>query len=251
MRRANLSEFLSPVSVVWAVVVAIGLAGSLFAENVAEPAAEKVDPARAPIEDVPGLPRVLLIGDSVSLGYTLDVRELLDGKANVHRPPANCGSTAMGVEQIDAWLGDGNWDVIHFNWGLWDINRRVNGKRNVAGEISATEEEYAQRLEKLVVRLKQTGATLIWAPTTFVQGGFGRRAGDEIRYNAIAAEIMNKHKVQINDLHALSAGFPRYGEAPEGKPEMFKSVGNVHFTPEGSRVLAGQFAKSIQSALDK
>ena len=110
----------------------------------------------APIIDVPGLPRVLLIGDSISLGYTLDVRELLSGKANVHRPPANCGSTAMGVQNLDAWLGDGKWDVIHFNWGLWDINRRVNGKRNVDGEIGATEQEYAERLEELVVRLKKT-----------------------------------------------------------------------------------------------
>ena len=199
----------------------------------------------------PGLPRVLLIGDSVSLGYTLDVRELLCGKANVHRPPANCGSTAMGVQNLDAWLGDGKWDVIHFNWGLWDINRRVNGKRNVDGEIGATEQEYAERLEQLVVRLKKTGATLIWAPTTYVQGGFGRRPGDEIRYNAIAAEIMKKHAVRINDLHALSASFPRYGTSPEGKPEMFKSVGNVHFTAEGSRVLAGQVAKSVEAVLSK
>ncbi|QDU96954.1 SGNH/GDSL hydrolase family protein [Lignipirellula cremea] len=232
-----------------------GLTSSLRAEQEAKPAAGKetqpVNPVTAPIVDVPGLPRVLLIGDSISLGYTLDVRELLKEKANVHRPPANCGSTAIGVENLDAWLGDGDWDVIHFNWGLWDINRRVNGKRNLDGQISATEEEYAERLEQLVVRLKKTGATLIWAPTTFVQGGFGRRPGDEVRYNAIAAEIMEKHNVQINDLHALSAKFPRYGETPEGKPEMFKSVGNVHFTPEGSRVLAEQVAKSIAATLDQ
>jgi len=232
-----------------ALVLALG--AGLQAQEVKKPKAKKIDPARAPIVDVVGLPRALLIGDSISLGYTLDVRELLQGKANLHRPPANCGSTAMGVKDIDAWLGDGKWDVIHFNWGLWDINRRVNGKRNLDGEISATEEEYAERLEQLVERLKKTGATLIWAPTTFVQGGFGRRPGDEIRYNAIAAQIMKKHGVQINDLHALSANFPRYGETPEGQPEMFKSKGNVHFTAQGSRVLGEQVAKSIEAALVK
>ena len=39
-----------------------------------------------PIQDNPALPRVLLIGDSISIGYTLPVRELLDGRANLHRP---------------------------------------------------------------------------------------------------------------------------------------------------------------------
>lgn len=238
--------------VVTSILLLVSLSSNLWAQKSKKPRkTRKPDPARVQIEDVAGLPRVLLIGDSISLGYTLDVRALLKGKANLHRPPANCGSTAIGLQNIDSWLGEGNWDVIHFNWGLWDINRRVNGKRNVAGEISATEEEYAERLEQLVVRLKETKATLIWAPTTFVQGGFGRRPGDEIRYNAIAAKIMKKHGIGINDLHALSATFPRFGETPAGKPEMFKSKGNVHFTPEGYKVLAGQVAKSIETAISE
>jgi hypothetical protein len=69
---------------------------------------------------VAGLPRVLLIGDSISMGYTLDVRELLKGKANVHRIPTNGGPTTNGLKNIKAWLGDSKWDVIHFNWGLHD-----------------------------------------------------------------------------------------------------------------------------------
>jgi len=68
-----------------------------------------------------GLPRVLLIGDSVSVGYTLAVRKELEGKANVHRPPSNCGSTKIGMRDLDKWLGVGKWDVIHFNWGLHDL----------------------------------------------------------------------------------------------------------------------------------
>ena len=43
----------------------------------------------AQIQDTPGLPRVLLIGDSISIGYTLPVRRLLAGKANVHRIAVN------------------------------------------------------------------------------------------------------------------------------------------------------------------
>jgi hypothetical protein len=68
------------------------------------------------------LPRVLLIGDSVSRGYTQAVRTALAGKANVHRAPANCGPTASGIKNIEVWLGDGKWDVIHFNFGIHDRN---------------------------------------------------------------------------------------------------------------------------------
>jgi len=210
----------------------------------------KPHPAFAPITDVTGLPRVLLIGDSISVGYTLGVRTLLKDKANVHRPPGNCGNTIMGVDHIERWLGEGEWDVIHFNWGLWDLIRKVDGRPNVAGPISSSETQYAERLERLVLRLKETGAKLIWATTTLVhEGPSARRPGDEVRYNAIAAEIMERHGVSINDLYALSASFPRVGAAPQGEPEMFVARGNVHFTPEGSKLFAEQVAKHIESAL--
>ena len=78
--------------------------------------AKKAKPAPnsvlAPITDEPGLPRVLLIGDSISMGYTLPVRKLLDGTANVHRIPQNGGATEVGLEKMSSWLGDGKWDVL-------------------------------------------------------------------------------------------------------------------------------------------
>ncbi len=104
------------------------------------------------VKDDPKLPRVLLIGDSISRGYTLPVRHLLAGKVNVHRAPANCGPTASGLKLLPAWLGDGKWDLIHFNFGIHDRK--------------TPEPVYAANLEKLVVELQKTGAKLIWARTT-------------------------------------------------------------------------------------
>ena len=72
------------------------------------------------VKDDPKLPRILLIGDSVSRGYTQPTRKALAGKANVHRAPANCGPTASGLKNLDAWLGEGKWDVSHFNFGIHD-----------------------------------------------------------------------------------------------------------------------------------
>jgi len=67
----------------------------------------------APIEDRSGLPRVLLIGDSISVGYTLPVRALLKDRANVHRIPVNGGPSSRAVARLDQWIGDRKWDVIH------------------------------------------------------------------------------------------------------------------------------------------
>src|SRR3954465_5493214 len=99
----------------WALVsfcsLCVGLSGPARGQEPKAKAKAKraPDPVLAPIQDQAGLPRVLLIGDSISMGYTLPVREALAGKANVHRPPANCGPTSRGVEMIDSWLGDGRW----------------------------------------------------------------------------------------------------------------------------------------------
>lgn len=193
------------------------------------------------------LPKVLILGDSISIGYTPFVQQELAGKADVSRPKAICGETRMGLKGIDAWLGDGRWDVIHFNWGLWDLCYRnpeakgVQGNRDkVNGKQSVPLDEYAANLEKLVERMRQTGARLVWASTTIVpEGEAGRFVGDEVRYNAAAARVMNKHGVAIDDLHALTKTFG---------PELFSKPGDVHYTPEGYAKLGAQVAASIPSA---
>jgi lysophospholipase L1-like esterase len=200
------------------------------------PAAEAVAPAAS------ALPKVLVIGDSVSLGYTPTVVGALEGKAVVKHNvnPDNAGSTRGGLKHLDGWLGDTQWDVIHFNWGLWDINRRVNGKRDLEGPIALSPEEYEANLEKLVTRLEKTGAKLIWAPITCCPGGWGRRKGDDVAYNAVAEKVMKRHGVAINDLHKLSSEFP---------PDLYKSPGNVHFSEEGYRKLGEAVARAIAGAL--
>jgi hypothetical protein len=73
--------------------------------TAAAPAAAAPNPAYAQVPDVPGLPRVLILGDSISIGYTRLVRRQLEGRANVHRPAENCAETANGLKNLDKWLG--------------------------------------------------------------------------------------------------------------------------------------------------
>lgn len=221
-----------------AALLTISLAGVGQAQQkkAAKRKARKPSPAFAAVKDDPSLPRVLLIGDSISIGYTVDVRKALAGKANVHRAPTNCGPTIRGLEQIDKWLGDGHWDVIHFNWGLHDL-KMMDGKHQVP--IG----EYEKNLETLVARMKKTGAKLIWCSTTPVPAKCSppRTNADVLAYNAVAKKIMDRNGIEIDDLYAFT--LPQV--------EKLQRPSNVHFTPEGSKVLAGQVAASILKALGK
>lgn len=200
----------------------------------------------------PKLPNVLLIGDSISIGYTRDVRQKLQGKANVFRPmgasrPDNCGDTKIGLSKIDRWLAGQKWDVIHFNWGLWDLcyrnpQSKTQGNRDkVKGTLAVSPADYERNLEQLVAKLEATGAKLIWASTTVVpENEEGRFVGDDVKYNAIAARVMAKHHISTDDLFALTQGFAgKYSTEP----------GNVHYTPEGYDRLAAQVATTVEKSL--
>ena len=222
------------------------------AADEAKPAAapaRKPDPSLAPVVEVPGLPRVLLIGDSISMGYTLPVRELLQGVANVQRIPTNGSDTSSGLAHLDQWLQTGSpsgqpakWDVIHFNWGLHDLKHWKDGKMDMSGPQVATVDVYEQHLRELVGRLQKTGAKLIWCSTTPVpEGSAGRVEGDEAAYNAAAKRIMEEAKIPIDDLAAFVS--PRVTE--------LQIPHNVHYTPAGYQALAKVVAESIRAQLKK
>jgi lysophospholipase L1-like esterase len=217
-----------------ACVSLFALSGSLAAQTT--PAATKKakapSPVLAPVTDIPGLPRVLLIGDSISMGYTLPVRAQLKGQANVHRPPENCGDTARGVSSVDKWLGAGPWDVIHFNFGLHDL-KYLDAAGQLAppdkGKQVASLAQYEANLRKIVARLQKTGAKLVYATTTPVPAGStGRVEDDSLRYNAVAVRVMRELGVAINDLHAFV----------KTRQSQLQRPANVHFTDDGSAQLA-------------
>ena len=207
------------------------------------------NPAMAPVEDVEGLPRVLLIGDSISIGYTVPARDALRGKANVHRPLTNCGPTTRGLEGLSQWLGETDWDVIHFNWGLHDLkylgpnDENLQDPKDPKTHQQVPPKEYEQNLQQLVSQLEKTGAILIWRNTTPVPAGSkGRVEGDAAAYNAIAKQIMAEHGIEIHDMYGLV------------KPQMATLMlpnGNVHFTKEGSEKLGNDVADVIVKALQK
>ena len=230
-----------------------------------KPAPAALNPSLIDVADTPGLPRVLLIGDSISMGYTLKVRELLKGRASVHRPAENCGDTARGLYETPLWLGSGKWDVITFNFGLHDL-KYLDAKGNYVppseGKQVAPPEVYRERLTKLTLKLKATGAKLIFATTTPVPPGtLGRIAGDERAYNRVALEVMEKLNVPVDDLCAYVAAQQKLvpprpeSELPPPhkhavvRPGEIQLPFNVHFTPAGFDALAKLVSASVGSYL--
>ena len=217
--------------------------GCLFVSMLETETASGQGPTRAR-----EVPRVLIIGDSISLGYTPYVASILKGRAEVVHNPGNAQHTGTGVEKIEKWLQPGDWDLIHFNWGLWDLcyrhpESKVAGKRDKErGALTTSLHAYEQNLERLVERLKETDATLIWCETTPVpEGEPGRHAGAAKKYNAIAEKIMKRHDIAINDLHGYALL----------KINAIQKPNDVHFTTKGRRYLAEKVAMEIQKQLGR
>jgi acyl-CoA thioesterase-1 len=202
----------------------------------------------------PSLPRVLILGDSISMGYSPVVGALLTDRVNVHRPDANCGATFIGLRDLNKWLDGRKWDVIHFNFGLHDLRYCFDGNPYEMGndEIGFPTAEtgaprtsigdYERNLRELVGRLKATGAKLIWGNTTPIAKYYRGYDPDLVpQYNAIAERVMRENDVFINDLNSVVAADPAALQAPDG----------VHCNTKGSLKLAEQVAFAIEQELNR
>jgi len=147
-----------------------------------------------------------------------------------YRPPSSGGTKDH----------DGSWDVIHFNWGVWDAVYRDKTSKYFSGYNTTSVEDFEKNLRTLVTRMKKTGATLIWGSVTpLYEGEPARPYGDELKYNAVAAKVMKENGVIINDLHAESIrqGFP--------KTTNVHSVGNL--APKVTKVIGDALASRKKS----
>ncbi|TWU42382.1 hypothetical protein [Novipirellula artificiosorum] len=189
----------------------------------------------------PSLPDVLIIGDSISVGYTNAVRRNLQGIANVYRIPENGGDTLKALNRMHKWLAGHSWDVISFNSGLHDLKYTLDGKIDNSGTQVRSVTEYKANLKKEIELLVKSGAKLLWTNTTIIpKGAKGRVPGDEIIFNHGALEVLQDYPaIAVNDLYTES----------KNNPER-QQPANVHFTPEGYETLGSKTASNIESLLN-
>lgn len=181
--------------------------------------------------------KILIIGDSISIGYTPFVHEYFKQRATIIHNEGNAQHTGTGLLNIQNWLGNESWDVIQFNWGLWDLcyrhpDSKEQGNRDkINGKIEFTIKEYESNLDSLVFILKKkTKAKLIFVTTTYVpKNEAGRFENDPQKYNEVAKKIMKKHGIPVNDIHKPSILIHKtFGEGSD----------NVHYKKEGYEKLS-------------
>lgn len=194
-------------------------------------------------------PKVLIIGDSISIGYTPFVKEKLSDKAVVVHNSGNAQHTGTGLAKIAEWVGDENWDIIQFNWGLWDLCYRMpteegmGPKDKINGKINFSVDEYAANLEQLVTFLKEkTDAKLIFVTTSYIpENEPGRFKDDPEKYNNTAKKIMKKYGVEVNDI---------YKKSKKIHDELGNGENDVHYTQKGYEKLGEIITATLEKKIE-
>ena len=189
--------------------------------------------------------KVLLLGDSIRMGYQNDVKEILDGEYEVLCPEDNgrfAAYTPWQANQMFKWNPD--IELVHFNNGYWDMNIEAP-----MTEAIHPVEEYVSFLRRIVALCRQCGAKVVFATTVPIleAGAAGDNTGVEgtinysnewvKEYNAAAVEVMKELQVPVNDLYALCMEDDR----------RYKCEDLLHLSAEGSRRCAQQVAEYVRT----
>jgi lysophospholipase L1-like esterase len=186
---------------------------------------------------------VILIGDSIRMGYEPRVRAAFGGVADVTGPAENGGTSTNVLAHLDEWALSRGADVVHVNCGLHDIRRERGG----AGTVTSLD-EYRANVEGVLSRLAGTGAHVIWATTTPVieerhntLKDFDRLSTDVAAYNRAAMDVACSLGVEVNDLFEVVT--------QNGAPGLLLADG-VHFTQAAYALLGDAVADVVRAALD-
>ena len=188
---------------------------------------------------------VLLLGDSIRIGYDKSVKISLQGKANVVFPTENCKFASYFLRYLheykNALLPNGDVDVLHWNTGLWDCLRLFQEDPHTPIEF------YAYYIERICQRIKKLfpNAKIIFATSTSVLSeempkDFKRYNEEIENYNNVAIEIVKRYGFEINDLYSLSTTLP----------ESAHSDFVHYYTSIGTKAFTNQVLKYLCKALD-
>lgn len=184
--------------------------------------------------------KVILVGDSIRMGYQDIVRRELAGEAEVWGPTQNGGNSQKVRENLDEWVISQEPSVVHLNCGLHDLKKEFG-----ASERAIPLAQYETNVREVLRRLvSETEAKIVWAATTPVNEKwhhenkpFDRFKADVAAYNEVSSAIAIELGIPIDDLFAviMDAGRDDY-LTPDG----------VHFTEAGCELLGKAVAGLIK-----
>ena len=193
-------------------------------------------------------PKILIIGDSISIGYTPFVKKYFSDRALVLHNTGNAEHTGTGLSKIEEWLGKEDWEIIQFNWGLWDLcyrhpeSKEYGNRDKINGKPEFSLDQYASNLDSLVTIIKKsTNAKLIFVTTTYVpKEEPGRYESDVQKYNDAAKKVMNKHSVMVNDIYEESITIHR---------DFGIGSNDVHYNKQGYEKLGELIADFLEKQI--
>ena len=189
--------------------------------------------------------KIILLGDSIRMGYDKYVKEALAGVAEVYYPKENCRYAENVLRYTHEWSKNGEWgedvDLVHWNAGLWDVLELFGD------EPLTTREYYANVIPRINKRLRMLfpRAKIVFATSTPViewkcAPHFRRHNATIEEYNAIAISALSNTDPRINDLYSLMAK----------APDSYHSD-SVHFyTDDGTALIGGRVLSVICEELD-
>ena len=190
------------------------------------------------------LPLVVLLGDSIRMGYQAVVVRELAGVAEVWAPTENGAHTKHTRARLAEWFADKQPAVVHINVGLHDMWLNEDGTHR--HELP----EYLAELKAILEWLREhTKAQIVFGLTTPVDqdrqcassyARVVRRNADIPLYNAPTQALVESLGLGVNDLYAAVEAV--------GVDQLIAADG-VHFQPEGYEVLGKAVAQRVRAEL--
>ena len=187
--------------------------------------------------------RVLIVGDSTSIGYEPAVRRELAPLAHVERNPDNGGDSSNVLAHIGEWLATARPDIVTLNCGLHDIKRNRQ-----TGEYQVPLDLYRRNLPAIADKVRGAGSRLVWITTTpviqerhRVSRDFDRFNADIDAYNAALLALATRRAEPVVLLHETA---PRLG-----LDGALLSDG-VHFTPRAYDELGRTIAVALRHLIE-
>jgi len=188
--------------------------------------------------------KIVLLGDSIRMGYDKYTKTALDGIAEVYYPEENCRFTAHFLRFVQEWKSKGGWDddidLVHWNVGLWDCLELFGD------EPLTSMEEYERNIKRLDKRLRMLfpRAKMIFATSTAVieelyGKDFCRKNSVIEKYNEAAVRALSDTDTVINDLWRVTRELDK----------SYHSDSTHYYTDKSTALIGGAVLHKICEAL--
>ncbi len=189
--------------------------------------------------------KVVLIGDSIRMGYDKYVKDALDGVAEVLYPEENCRFCQYVLRNAHVWKRDLKWgddvDLVHWNAGAWDLIELFGDEPLTPIEF------YGQLVGRIDKRLRMLfpNAKIVFATNTHFLEKYGRRnmwRSNEniVKYNEVAKKVLEGTGTYINELYELTKNIP----------EEYREDSTHFFKPEATEIVGSRVLSIICNLLD-